>query len=268
MKTNLEDRSKAIRLSILDTLYSVGKGHIGGCMSCVDILTALYYEVLRYNVANPYWEHRDRFILSKGHAALALYTVLADVGFISKNDLTEFNSGGTIGEHPDYRIFGVEATTGSLGHGLGIASGIAYAAKLDHNPFFTYILLGDGECYEGSVWEAAMFAGHHGLDNLIVIIDRNQYCISGNTEVVLALDPLASKFTAFGWLVEYINGHDFHSIIDSCTHLVSHKPKLIIANTIKGKGISFMENKCEWHHGGLTKEQYDKAREDILNGYA
>jgi transketolase len=266
MKIDLKDHSKQIRLDIIDTLYAAGKGHIGGSLSCVDILVALYYgEIFKCNASYPKWPNRDRFILSKGHAAIALYCVLANVGFFSKDELYTFNSGGALGEHPDIQIPGIEVNSGSLGHGLGIGAGIAYTAKMDRQSFCTYILLGDGECYEGSIWEAAMFASHHQLDNLIAIIDRNQLCIHGCTEEINKLNSLKEKFHAFGWAVAGIDGHDFDQIRNSITSLYPLKPKVIIANTVKGKGVSFMEGNANWHHGGLTKEQYEQARLEIIN---
>ena len=262
---NLIRKSADIRLSILDTLQSVGKGHIGGAFSCVEILVALYYSgVLKYTVLNPKWKQRDRFILSKGHAAVALYTILADLRFFDPIELEGLNDCGLLGEHPDMYIPGVEVNSGSLGHGLGIGAGIAYAAKLDGNDFNTYVLLGDGECYEGSIWEAAMFAAHHKLTNLTAIVDRNYLCIHGNTEEINKLDPLIEKFHSFGWSCDVIDGHDFDQLITALNY-ITVKPKVIIANTIKGKGVSFMENIAGWHHGGISKEVYKKAREELLN---
>jgi len=263
MKINLEDRSKIIRRSILDALYQAGRGHIGGALSCVDILVTLYYGgVLKYDPKNPTWEERDRFILSKGHAAIALYAVLADLEFFSKQELSRVNKGYLLGEHPDQRIPGVEINSGSLGHGLSIACGIAYANKLSGNPSKTYVLLGDGECYEGSVWEAAMFAGHHELDNLIAIIDRNGLCIQGSTEDINQLDWLHKKFGAFGWEYYCVNGHHFMGLQSILTQSVE-KPYAVIANTIKGRGISFMEDSASWHHGTISKEIYERAKVEL-----
>ena len=266
MKIDLKDHSKQIRLDILDTIYAAEKGHIGGSLSCVDILVALYYGgIFKYNSNYPKWPNRDRLILSKGHAAVALYAVLANIGFFDKDELLRFNSGGALGEHPDIQIPGIEVNSGSLGHGLGIGSGIAYSAKMDRQSFLTFALLGDGECYEGSIWEAAMFAAHHQLDNLIAIIDRNQLCIHGCTEEINKLNSLEDKFSSFGWDVETVDGHDTNSILNAINFRTPLKPKVIIANTIKGKGVSFMEGRANWHHGGLTKEQYEQAKLEIIN---
>ena len=266
MKIDLKDHSKQIRSDIIATIYAAKKGHIGGSLSCVDILVALYYGgIFKYNSNYPKWPNRDRLILSKGHAAVALYAVLANIGFFSKAELLMFNSGGFLGEHPDIQVPGIEVNSGSLGHGLGIGAGIAYAAKMDRHSFCTYVLLGDGECYEGAIWEAAMFAAHHKLNNLIAIIDRNRLCIHGCTEDINKLDSLQDKFYAFGWSVETIDGHDHSQILKAINFLPPLKPKVVIANTIKGKGVSFMEGSSNWHHGGLTKEQYEQAQSEILN---
>ena len=266
MKIDLKGHSKHIRLDVINTIYIAEKGHIGGSLSCVDILVALYYGgIFKYNSSYPKWPNRDRFILSKGHAAVALYDVLANVGFFNNEELLRFNNGGFLGEHPDIQVPGIEVNSGSLGHGLGIGAGIAYAAKMDRQSFFTYVLLGDGECYEGSIWEAAMFAAHHQLDNLIAIVDRNQLCIHGCTEEINKLDSLQDKFSSFGWSVETVDGHDYNQILTAIDYRTPLKPKVIIANTIKGKGVSFMEGNAKWHHGGLTKEQYEQARLEIIN---
>lgn len=267
MKThNLFNKAKFIRLTILDAFAHAGKGHIGGAFSCADILVALYYGgLLQYRAANPQWEGRDRFILSKGHSAVALYAVLADLGFFDPAELRTFNDGGLLGEHPDRNIPGIEISSGSLGHGLGIGSGMAYAAKMDNRKFKTYVLLGDGECHEGSVWEAAMFAAHHELYNLVAIVDRNRLCIHGTTEEINRLDPLDGKFSAFGWDTEVVDGHNFEQIIAAAGTTGWKKPKVVIANTIKGKGVSFMENEAGWHHGGIAGDTYENAKKELIN---
>ena len=260
----LNDKSVYIRQSILEAIYHSGKGHIGGAFSCTDILVSLYYGgILKYDSKNPKWNQRDRFILSKGHAAIALYAILADTGYYSSSELRLFNSGGLLGEHPDTNIPGIEINSGSLGHGLGVGAGMALAAKLDKKDYITYVLLGDGECYEGSIWEAAMFASHHNLDNLITIIDRNGLCIHGLTEEIIALDPLEKKFEAFGFSVTIINGHNFDEILSTLSSNKSKKPKLIIADTIKGKGVSFMENNASWHHGEISDKVYKQAKKEL-----
>jgi len=262
----LFEKAKFVRLAILDAIASAGKGHIGGAFSCADILVSLYYGgLLQYRAADPQWEGRDRFILSKGHSAVALYAVLADLGFFDPAELHRFNDGSLLGEHPDRNIPGIEITSGSLGHGLGIGSGMAYAAKMDNRKFKTYVLLGDGECHEGSVWEAAMFAAHHDLDNLVAIVDRNRLCIHGTTEEINRLEPLAGKFSAFGWDTEVIDGHNFEQIAAAASATGLKKPKIVIANTIKGKGVSFMENKASWHHGRIAGDTYENAKKEMVN---
>ena len=262
----LNSKSQKVRLTVLDAIYHSGKGHIGGAYSCTDILVALYYGgILKYNPKNPKWDQRDRFILSKGHAAIALYAVLSDLGYFSRSEFKFFNNGGMLGEHPDINIPGIEINSGSLGHGLGVGSGMALAAKIDKKKYKTYVLLGDGECNEGSVWEAAMFAAHHNLDNLTAIVDRNGLCIHGKTEEINHLDPLDKKFEAFGWNVNSVNGHNIEEIISNSKSNHNGKPKMIIANTVKGKGVSFMENVANWHHGGISDELYKQAKTELIS---
>jgi len=262
----LDNKAHSIRLKVLDTIYKSGKGHIGGAFSCTDILVSLYYgNVLNYNPEFPKLKDRDRFLLSKGHAAVSLYAILADLGFFSKSELDLFNNGSILGEHPDTNIPGIEINSGSLGHGLGVGAGIAIGAKLYNEKYNTYVLLGDGECNEGSVWEAAIFASHHELNNLIAIVDRNGLCIHGNTEEINKLSPLDKKFEAFGWSVSKIDGHNIKQIVSELKDHDRKKPKMIIANTIKGKGVSFMENKSKWHHGGISKDIYNKAKKELDN---
>ena len=262
----LSPKSREIRLTVLDTIYRSGKGHIGGAYSCTEILVAMYYGgVLKYDPKNPKWDERDRFILSKGHAAISLYAVLADLGFFSKSELELFNNGGILGEHPDINIPGIEINSGSLGHGLGVGAGMALAARMDKKNYRTFVLLGDGECNEGSVWEAAMFAAHHNLDNLTAIVDLNGLCIHGTTEEINHIDPLDKKFEAFGWYVETMDGHNVDEIVSKMKDNDSGKPKIIIASTVKGKGVSFMENIASWHHGGITDELYEQARKELIS---
>ena len=212
-------------------------------------------------------ENRNRFLLSKGHAAVAQYVVLQDLGIIKNEDLMSMNNNGILGEHPDHNIPGIEFDTGSLGHGLSVASGFAYASKLDRKNNKTYVLLGDGECYEGTVWEAALLAAHLKLNNLIAIVDRNGLCIHGNTEDVNKLNPFADKWVAFGWNVVEIDGHNHEEILNTFTNIDSDRPTVIIANTVKGKGVSFMENQLSWHHGGINKEYYISAQKELMSHY-
>ena len=264
--STLNFKSQELRLSVLEAIYRSGKGHIGGAFSCTDILVALYYGgILKYDSKNEKWDKRDRFILSKGHAAIALYAVLSDLGYFNKSELELFNNGGMLGEHPDINIPGIEINSGSLGHGLGVGAGMALAAKMDAENYRTFVLLGDGECNEGSVWEAAMFAAHHNLENLTAIIDRNGLCIHGTTEEINRLNPLDKKFESFGWHVETMNGHDIEEIVSKLKVKTIDKPIMIIANTIKGKGVSFMENITSWHHGSISEQQYVQAKKELNN---
>ncbi len=266
---NLNLVSKKIRRIISETIVGAGKGHIGGALSCVDILVALYFgKLLNINSKNPKSEKRDRFIFSKGHASIALYVVLSELGFFSKNELKKFNKADSkIAEHPDTRLPGIEIISGSLGHGLGIGSGMAFAKKIDKKKNTNiFVLMGDGECYEGSVWEAAMFANHHNLDNLIAIVDRNNLTVLDYTEKIIKLNPFKDKWLSFGWNVLEVDGHNIQEVYKKINYLKklrNGKPNILIANTIKGKGISFMENKIKWHHGVPSKELLKKMRSDL-----
>ena len=266
--TKLEQKSRQLRLEIIETIVNAGKGHIGGALSCIDLLVSLFHgNILRFDPERPNWEERDRFIFSKGHAGIALFVVLADLGFFSKEKLNSFNKGGSfLAEHPDKRVPGIEVVSGSLGHGLNIGAGMALAAKLDKKDYRTVVLLGDGECWEGSVWEAAMFASHHELNNLTAIVDRNRLCVLDNTENVNRLESLDDKWRSFGWDVIEIDGHNTNQIInvfDGFRTWTSKSPKLILAATVKGKGISFMENEVKWHHGVPKAEHLEMARKEL-----
>jgi transketolase len=253
--TELIEKSREIRIDILKAVHKAGKGHIGGSFSIVEILVSLYYgNFLKFDSKEPKWESRDRFILSKGHAGVALYAVLADLEFFPKDELGFLNKGRLLGEHPDPRIPGVEVVSGSLGHGLSIGSGMALADKRDKNSRYTYVLMGDGECYEGSVWEAALFAAHHELHNLIGIVDRNGLITHGSTESINRLEPFSDKWKAFGWDVFEVNAHDLQELQHTWSLVSSKKtgaPSMVIAHSVKGKGVSFMEDDFNWHHGGV-----------------
>jgi len=264
----LKEKANWVRNQILEMIVSANKGHIGGAFSCTDILVTLYYGgILRFDSNNPNWSERDRFILSKGHSCVALYAILADLGFFSTSELNSFcQKGSMLGGHPDRNIPGIEADTGSLGHGLGIAAGLALSAQIDKKDYMTVALLGDGECYEGSVWEAAMFAGHHQLNNLIAIVDRNQQCVTDFTEDCNRLEPFADKWRAFGWDIRAISGHSFHELLAAFKDFrirKSPQPLVIIANTIKGKGVSFMERNIIWHHSVPKGEELKIARQEL-----
>ncbi len=264
----LKEKAKYLRQEALEMVLKAGRGHLGGSLSCVEILVALYYGgLLKFDPQNPHWEKRDRFILSKGHANHALYALLADLGFFPKTELARFSQdGGLLNGHCDNLVPGVETITGSLGHVSGIAAGMAWAAKLDGKDYLTFVILGDAECQEGSTWEAAMFANHQKLDNLIAIIDRNKLGASEFTEKTAALEPLAAKWQAFGWEVKTVNGHSIEEILAAlkdCRDRKSQKPLVIIADTVKGKGISFFENKA-LSHGAVPREaEINLARQDL-----
>jgi transketolase len=267
---NLIRKSSEIRLDILNAIKIAKKGHIGGSYSIVDILVALFHGgFLKFDTKNPDWPDRDRFILSKGHAGIALYAVLADLGFFQKEELNLLNNQGMLGEHPDQFIPGVEIISGSLGHGLPVASGMALADKLDNKLCRkTFIILGDGECYEGSVWEAANFAAHHKLSNLCTIVDRNRLITHGNTENINSLEPMMNKWESFGWRVIEIDAHNFTELCNFFESWKSddiNKPTLLLGNTIKGKGVTFMENEASWHHGGIDEEKFRLAENELIN---
>lgn len=264
----LEKKANYIRNQILDMCVKAGTGHVTSSLSCTEILVALYYGgLLRYDVSNPEWEERDRFILSKAQASPVLYCVLADLGFFPKEKTERFCcADGIFGVHLQNDVPGVETTGGSLGQGLGIAAGIALAARMDRKLHMTYALLGDGECYEGSVWESAMFAAHHKLNNLVAVVDRNWLCTIDFTENCVQLNPLDRKWEAFGWNVRTIDGHSFEEIFDVLQDVRSRRldgPLAIIANTIKGKGISFMENVPLWHARAPTGKDAELAKAEL-----
>lgn len=263
-----EKIAKKIRKMIMDMCVKAGTGHVTSSFSCTETLVALYYGgIMKYKVSDPKWYKRDRFVLSKGQASPILYTILADLGFFHTNELDKFcKADGMFGVHLQSDVPGVEITTGSLGHGLGVAAGMALAAKLNNEKYFTFVLLGDGECHEGSVWESAMLAGHHKLNNLIAIVDRNWLCATEFTEKCVSLNPLAEKWKAFGWDVKSIDGHSFKEIfrvLDGFRTKKINKPRVIIADTVKGKGVKFMENIPLWHAVVPKGELIQKAKFEL-----
>ena len=265
---DLEAKTRLFRREILEMTFKAGSGHPGGSLSAVDIITVLYYHQMRVDPKNPKWADRDRFVLSKGHVCPALYAVLAEIGFFPKEALWTLRRPESILQgHPDMRLTpGVEMSTGSLGQGLSVACGMALAARLDEKDYAVYCMLGDGEVQEGNVWEGAMFASHERLDNLIAILDRNRLQIEGFTEDVMNLDPLEDKWKAFGWKVlELEDGIDIKQILTVLDKAVERqgKPKIIIANTIKGKGVSFMENRAEYHGRALSPDEMKRARQEL-----
>ena len=264
---NLESISRGIRADVLRATTEAGSGHPGGSLSAADILVILYWRILRHDPKNPGWPDRDRFILSKGHAAPALYAVLAKRGYFQKEQLHHLREHESMLQgHPDAtRTPGVEVSSGSLGNGLSVASGIALALKLDKKTSQVYCLLGDGECDEGLVWEAAMLAAHRKLDNLTAIIDRNGLQIDGPTEKVISLEPLADKWRAFNWHVICVNGHDHKKLIAALDEAKNTfgKPTVIIADTVKGRGVSFMEGVVGFHGKACTQTELETACKEL-----
>ncbi|MFA5498296.1 MAG: transketolase [Candidatus Cloacimonadia bacterium] len=258
--------TRRVRRRIIETIYQAGSGHPGGSLSSVEIGTALFFSIMRHDPANPLSTDRDRFILSKGHAAPLLYVLLQEAGYIEEELLPTFRSFGSIlqGHPSSLKCPGVEVSTGSLGQGLSVASGIALGNKYNESDSYTYVLLGDGELNEGQIWEAAMFASHYNLNNLIAFIDRNRLQIDGMTEEVMGLEPLADKWRAFNWNVQTIHGHSIPEIEEAVVQAKqSSRPSMIIANTVKGKGVSFMENKVGWHGKVPSEDEYRQALEEL-----
>lgn len=265
--THIQQIARELRGTVIEMTHEAKPAHLASALSCIDILAVLYWSVLRIDPAKPLAEDRDRFILSKGHAALALYAVLAKRGFCSEETLRTFNNnGGKLAEHPGPQcIPGVEAATGSLGHGLPIGNGLALAARLGRRDNRTFVLLSDGECNEGSVWEAAMFAGKQKLSHLCAIVDFNKWQATGRSQEILALDPLPEKWQAFGWETVRLDGHDVGALHAALAELPrrSGKPLAIIADTVKGKGVSFMEDDNNWHYRVPTREETDAAKREL-----
>lgn len=245
--------------------YKAGGSHIAPSLSVVEILTALYFKIMRYDVANPHYEDRDRLIMSKGHASAALYAALAAAGYFDEKLLwTYCQPGSILGGHPDmHKIPGVEASTGALGHGFPYAMGIALAGKINKKSYRVYSILGDGECQEGTIWEAALFAAQNRLDNLTIVIDHNKLQGMDRIETIVGLEPFADKWESFGWQTATVNGHDIEGLINALSSSCSGRPKVIIANTTKGKGISFMENIPIWHYRLPNEEEMPVALKEL-----
>lgn len=259
--------AREIRKKIVKMIFNSQTSHIGSALSCVDILAVLYYNILAIDPENPQDPGRDRFILSKGHAASALYATLAQRGFFPEEVLKEYCiDGGRLPGHSTMgSVPGVEVSTGSLGHGLPMGIGMALAAKHNGGWYRIFVLLSDGECDEGSTWEGAMFASHHKLDNLVAIVDYNKLQAFGRIKEVVDLEPLRDKWVAFGWAVKEIDGHNFAQIEEALhkTPFEKNKPSMIIAHTIKGKGVSFMENQIAWHYKSPNQEQLEMALKEL-----
>lgn len=267
--SEVQNKAQDIRIDIIEMVHAAGSGHPGGSLSCADILATLYFDnILTYDAGNPAFEDRDRFILCKGHAAPALYATLAEAGYFKKEELNTLRKlGSHLQGHPDmHKCPGVEVSTGSLGQGLSIACGMAKGLKLQDKDTCVFALLGDGECQEGQVWEAAMFANHFHLDNLVAIIDNNGLQIDGKVDDVMTLGDLSAKFSAFGWHVETCDGHNYSDLHEHLAHLKvlhTNQPKCLICKTVKGKGVSFMENEAGWHGKAPNDEQYMQAINEL-----
>lgn len=264
---SLEKKATELRKDIVTMICKSKSGHPGGSLSVIDILTALYYDVMNIDVANPKKEDRDRFVLSKGHAAPALYAVLADKGYINKELLGTLRQfGSPLQGHPDMKkISGVDMSTGSLGQGLSVANGMALASRLQNIPYRVYVAMGDGELQEGQVWEAAMTSAQYKLDNLTAFVDYNNLQIDGNVSDIMNVASVEDKFKAFGWNVLTIDGHNFQEILDAVEKAkeCKGKPTMIVANTVKGKGVDFMENVCGFHGVAPTEEETKRAIEQL-----
>lgn len=267
LKQELETRARHIRKHIMDMVYTANSGHPGGSLSAADILTYLYFEEMKVTQENIKTNQRDRFVLSKGHASPLLYAVLAEKGFLPQEELKTFRKiHSRLQGHPNMNyIDGIDMSTGSLGQGISTAVGMALANKIDGSGYRVYTLLGDGECEEGEVWEAAMAAAHYKLDDLCAIVDFNSLQIDGDIHTVMNPTPIDEKFRAFGWHVIAINGHDFEEIQQALTQARNTlgRPTMILAHTIKGKGVSFMENNAAWHGAAPNKEQYEQALKEL-----
>lgn len=259
----LQKIANRIRIDIIEMTYEEQSGHPGGSLSAADILTVLYFKEMNVDPQNPMWEDRDRLVMSKGHATPVWYAALAEKGFIPKEELKTFRKiDSRLQGHPNMNDTpGVDMTTGSLGQGLSAANGMAIAGKLNNKDYRVYAVLGDGECQEGQIWGAAMSAAHYKLDNLTAILDHNGLQIDGPNNEIMNIEPIEDKWKAFGWYTIRINGHDMQQIIDAMEKAkeIKGRPTMIIANTVKGKGVSFMENQVGWHGTAPNKEQMEQA---------
>jgi len=263
----LERMAKKLRRHVITMIATAGSGHPGGSLSAADIVTTLYFKIMRHDPRNPQWLDRDRFILSKGHAAPVLYAALAECGYFPADELSTLRKlDSRLQGHTDRLLTpGVEMSSGSLGQGLSFGIGIALAGKLDARDYQVYVLLGDGECDEGQIWEAAMAAAHYKIDNLTAIVDHNEIQLAGRTCDIMNLEPLADKWRSFNWHVLDINGHDINQILQAAKKArgIKQKPTVIIAHTIKGKGVSFMENNVDFHGKAPTPEETERALKEL-----
>lgn len=263
MSIDLGQKVKWAKQECLKLCVNAGIGHVTSAFSCAEIVATLYYEIMQIDPHDPHWEDRDRFVMSKNHGSVITYPILADLGYTNFSEIETFlKVGSSYGAHSKMQNPGVDFAGGALGIGIGVACGMAYAAKQAQKSWLTFCIVGDGECYEGSVWEAALFAGHYQLNDLILIVDRNKLCLTSFTEKMLALEPLEDKFRAFGWEVRTINGHALPEIKEALSDVrnrQSKKPLCVIANTVKGHGIDFMENEPFWHGLAPSGEKAERA---------
>ncbi|HLF18658.1 MAG TPA: transketolase [Candidatus Omnitrophota bacterium] len=267
----MDDRSKHLREMIIKTLQAGRRGHVGASFSLVEILRVLYDDILKYDAKNPKWPERDRCILSKGHGCIALYVLLAEKGFIAEEELWKFcKSDGILGGHPEHKVPGVEASTGSLGHGLSIGVGMAINAKFEKADHRVFVVVGDGECNEGSVWEAALCAAKHKLDNLTVIVDYNKHQSYGSTFEVLDMEPFADKWKAFGFSVREVDGHNVAQLKKALKDVPyeAGKPTAIVCHTVKGKGVGIAEHNMQWHHKSKISDEDIESLLEGLKEYA
>ncbi len=265
--TELEAISKRVRRSIIEMITAAKSGHPGGSLSAVELLVGLYFDQMKHDPKNPKWPDRDRFILGKGHAAPVLYAVMAEAGYVPKDQLNTLRKMGSIYQgHPDVRFIpALEASTGSLGEGLSVGLGMAFAARLNGSPSRTYVMLGDGEIQEGQIWEAAMFGSFHNLDNIVALLDYNKIQLDGWVKDIMALEPIGDKWRAFGWHTITIDGHNPAEVRSAYIEAAAtkNKPTVIIAHTIKGKGVSFMENNPKFHGTAPNPEEFQKAMAEL-----
>ncbi len=271
LASRTRDLAHRVRVDVLRMVHRARASHVGSCLSSADILAVLYGAVMRFDPAAPTTPDRDRFILSKGHAAAAVYSVLAQIGCLAHTDLDEYgNDGSLLMTHVSHKIRGVEFSTGSLGHGLPFGVGKALAARRLHAVWRTFVLMSDGEMDEGSNWEALMFAGHHRLDNLVAVIDYNKLQSLASVKATLDLEPLSAKLESFGWSARELDGHDHAALQEALgtTPWAPGKPSIVIAHTVKGKGVSFMENRVEWHYKSPSATQLDEALAELRSSHA
>jgi len=267
----LRDRARFVRTETVRLSRIAGAGHYASSFSAAELMVALYYSELRIRPTEPAWADRDRFVLSKGHAAIGLYPILADLGYFDAAELDDYTRlGSRFGDHPDMKkIPGIDFSSGSLGHGLSAAVGIALAGRIRGSDHRTWCMLGDGELAEGQIWEAAMAAGHFELGNVVAVVDRNQMCIDGFADDVMGIEPIDARFADFGWRAQRIDGHDLGAILDACSDLPRAdrgQPQVIVADTIKGRGVARMELSLDWHVGNLAGRDYDDVMEELAAG--